>query len=402
MPRFVYQALNAAQEPVAGELEAAGAAAAVAELEARGLAVQSIRLASLDPLPPEIAGFAPTAALLDAYDAQVAEGVLQRQLATLLERGRTLTPALRAYLEEMPPGSERRELKAVCNLIDGGDATAASQALAALPEYWIPLLSAAASSGDAGRVIRDFLKESREAAELRWQRWRSMAYPVIVGLIAVAVMMVLSTMVLPIFGAMFYDFGMQLPRLTSWILAVGRFLTSWECLALAGAALAAVSLAAFGYLPGLQYLRVSRLGRWFGRSTGVAQFTRFAAELLSAGLDRASAVRIAAHSTRHPATQLAAWNLAGAIDRGAAAPAWQMRPVPATAAYALQADMPEEARVQLLTEISGCYSDRASRRLSWSRGLIGPAAILVIGIGVGVVVLSLFLPLVSLVNGLSG
>lgn len=403
MPRFVYQALNASLEPIAGELQADGVAAAVAELETRGLVAQSIRLASLDPLPtlPEQfkAGAASTQ-LRDDYDPRVAEGVLQAQLTTLLQRGRTLTPALRAYLEEMPEGRERRELSAVCNLIDSGDASAARQGLAALPECWIPLLSAAASSGDAGRVIRDFLKKSREAEELRWQRWRTLAYPVIVALIALTVMLVLSSAVLPIFAAMFDDFNLQLPWLTSLTLAMGRFMTSWEFLALGVLALVVATLAALNYLPGLEYLRVSPLGRWFGRSTGVAQFTRYAAELISAGVDRANAVRIAAHSTRHRATQLAAWNLAGAIDDGAVAPSWRSRPVPATATYALQATMSPAARVQLLSEISGCYSDRARRRLSWTRGLIGPAAIMVIGIGVGMVVLSLFLPLVSLVNNL--
>ena len=406
MPRFLYQALNESQEIVSGDVLAESAREAITELESRGLAVQSIRIETLEPMPPEREAIPPKAARSAAalpadYDASAAESVLQKQLAKLLARGRTLTPALRAYVEELPEGSERRELSAVCNSIDSGDAAAASKAMAALPEYWIPLLSSAAASGDAGRVIRDFLHESSAAGELRWQRWRSAAYPILVGVIGLAVATALSLTVLPIFHEMFVSFGLELPALTHWIFAVGRGLV-WGWGVAAAVVLLLAVLTINGTLPGVRRLRASRLGSWFGRSTAVAQFTRFAAELLSAGVSRGDAVRIAAHTTRHPAMQRAGWELAGALEDDLDDPPPAPRPVPATAVYALHGDLPAAARARLLAEISGCYSDRASRRLSWTRGLIGPAAILVIGIGVGVVVLALFLPLVSLVNNLAG
>jgi len=41
----------------------------------------------------------------------------------------------------------------VCRVLAGGNAAEATAALAELPEYWIPLLSAATSSTDAGHVL---------------------------------------------------------------------------------------------------------------------------------------------------------------------------------------------------------------------------------------------------------
>jgi type IV pilus assembly protein PilC len=274
--------------------------------------------------------------------------------------------------------------------------------MAALPEYWIPLLSAAAASGDAGRVIRDFIKESRETTEFRWQRRRALAYPIIVAVIALAVAVALSLTVLPVYRELFQSFGLQQPHLTAWIFDAGRWLASgWGAATIGGAALLA-ALAALGVLPGVRWLRSTRWGSWFGRSTAIAQFTQFTSDLLSAGVGRGDAVRIAAHTTRHPAMQRAGWALASAIERDVDGPLAVPRPVPATAVYALHGDLPNAARQRLLTEISGCYADRASRRLSWTRGLIGPAAILVIGICVGVVVVALFLPMMSLVTNLVG
>lgn len=61
----------------------------------------------------------------------------------------------------------------------------------------------------------------------------------------------------------------------------------------------------------------------------------------------------------------------------------------------------QRARIRLLREIGACYAERARRRFSWTRGIVEPLAIVVIGLVVGTVVLALFLPLISLIQGLA-
>jgi type II secretory pathway component PulF len=56
----------------------------------------------------------------------------------------------------------------------------------------------------------------------------------------------------------------------------------------------------------------------------------------------------------------------------------------------------------MLREISACHAERVQFGLSWSAGFVEPAAICMVGIAVGWVVIGLFLPLVNLINGLSG
>jgi type IV pilus assembly protein PilC len=69
--------------------------------------------------------------------------------------------------------------------------------------------------------------------------------------------------------------------------------------------------------------------------------------------------------------------------------------------YAFDPGIADDARVALLRELSRVYSERALARTSWTRGIVEPLAILFIGANVGVVVLALFLPLISLIQGLS-
>ena len=93
--------------------------------------------------------------------------MLRAHMATILERGRAIAPALSAYAEEMPAGWQRRQLIGVCRVLERGDPDEAAAALSELPECWIPLLSAATSSSDLGHVLHEFLTESRRTDDLR-------------------------------------------------------------------------------------------------------------------------------------------------------------------------------------------------------------------------------------------
>ncbi len=63
--------------------------------------------------------------------------------------------------------------------------------------------------------------------------------------------------------------------------------------------------------------------------------------------------------------------------------------------------MPPRSRVALLRELSRCHGEQAAMLLSWTLGVIEPLAIVLVGFIVGTVVVGLFLPLLSLIQGLS-
>ena len=103
--------------------------------------------------------------------------VLGAHLAHVLEGAKTIAPALRAYCEELPVGRRRCELEIVIGVLEGSDDVEAEKVFAGLPEYWIPLLSAATSSRDPGRVLQEFLTEAERTDELRRQWWLTISCP---------------------------------------------------------------------------------------------------------------------------------------------------------------------------------------------------------------------------------
>jgi type IV pilus assembly protein PilC len=413
MPRFRYQALNADGQLITGGIEADGVQEAVAQLQSQGFSVQSIGFASSDspiesaaPSAPSRSTVKKTAAPPRRPDGESIErSVLRSHMSIILERGRAIAPALRAYAEEMPNGWQRRQLLAVCRILERGEPSEAADALSALPECWIPLLSAATSSADLGHVLHEFLTESRRTDELRQKWWLTLAYPLtLLGLVGV-VLTALSIFVIPQFQEIFAEFQLELPEITFWVLSLASFLEKWGVLILIflAAVFVLLVLNANRLLPTSTFTWLAdRLRAPFGRRTAIARFARFMADLLEAGVSMPEALRIAGFTVNRSAIRHGAWQLASDIEtNGDFSQLDYQRLLTATVAYALADDTPSASRVRLLREISDCHAERIRIGLSWTTGIIEPLAICVVGFAVGCVVVALFLPLVKLVNGLA-
>jgi type II secretory pathway component PulF len=143
------------------------------------------------------------------------------------------------------------------------------------------------------------------------------------------------------------------------------------------------------------------VGVRFGRATAIARFAQFTADLLEADLTPPNAVRLAGIAAGSPPLRRAAWRAARDLESGGdvARPA-NRNLLTATVLHAL-AGPQHASRIRLLREICAAYAERARVRLSWTHGIIEPLAILAIGLIVGLTVLALFLPLVSLIQGLA-
>src|SRR4051794_31835536 len=101
MPTFHYQALNATQSLVTGELTANSVADALTQLQASGLSVQSIGLISATKMS---ASESPAVDIASPSDQQAEQAALRAHMVRVLEQGKLIAPALAAYAEEMPSG----------------------------------------------------------------------------------------------------------------------------------------------------------------------------------------------------------------------------------------------------------------------------------------------------------
>jgi type IV pilus assembly protein PilC len=402
MAQFRYQALDVEGRSLSGEIAADNVQQAISILEAKNLTIQSIGLQSLEPAESPILHTdlqSETDASLDSVD----QVILQPQVNRVLEKGKALIPALWAIREETPPGRHRRQIDAVCQVLEQGDANVAIQAIRSSPDYWIPLLGAALSCDDSGRVLGEFLDESQLAEQLSRQWRRALIYPLIVMCLIGFVLTVFSLLIVPVFRGIFYDFEVKIPSLTMLVLTVAESIQNGSVLIflVLFAVVIAIALNARRWMP--ESLR-NWLGDYlpwpFGRSTSLARFTRFTADLLEAGMSIPDSLQIAG-TLINGRVGRAAQRLANAVKSGGKQWLAPRKPMTTTILYALQSEIPTKSRVDLLREISLIYADRARSQLSWTRAIVEPVSIALIGVLVGGVVIALFLPLVVLVESLT-
>ncbi len=395
---FTYQALTQDDELRTGEIAAKNATAALQQLESQGLTVLLIRqvegVSAPDQLQPRARTLAETAG----------EQLLRDRVAQLLEKRATLGPALAAFAEELPRGRTKRDLKKLARRIQEGASVDELTKPPALTDVWLPLVGSDSSFG-AGH-LQEMLAEAERDYANRTQLTRDLAYPTIVFLLALGILVFLGIFVVPTFSDIFDDFDLALPRLTMVVVYFSKVLLYRPLqFALLIFALAFVI-----------YVVVRLLRRWIypsrwlgffldGNSLQVAEmagFVRRLAEALNAGVPLTDALLIVGGNSKHRwlrreslrvGDQLMAGHDCHEVLKDSA--------LPATVNYALQAGPRGTPHVALLQSIADTYFERVRNRSRWATGFLPQVAILCIGIMVAMVVMALYLPLVSLINGLS-
>lgn len=398
MPHFTYQALTADEELRTGELFATSASAALAELEAQGLAVLLIRQieapsserSSLSPMPVPFA-------------ATAGEQIFRQRVDELLEHRNVLAPALTAFAEEMPRGRARKELEQLTTQMQSSATAAEMTQSPQQIRAWLPLLASGPTIGTK-RLQEVFAEADRDHAN-RAQLTRSLAYPTTVLMLSAAVMAFLSILVVPTFNSIFDDFNIASPWLLLAMAYFSRVLLYQPIQFFLLAACAGFIL--YLFLLTIHWLLPSRmLGLFFdGNTQQVAEMARFVRQLseaLKAEIPLPEALQLVGKTSPHRWLQKETQGLANslAIDPNNVERI-RRSSLPATVVYALQAGPQGGPHIPLLQSLADGYSERVANRLRLTTGLLPQLAIACIGLVVAIVVIALFLPLVQLIEGIS-
>ena len=223
MPAYRFEALNAAGKSTSGLLEADNARTARAQLRARELvplAVTPVSIAANTNSGPRFTRrvFSPTGL-----------AVWTRQLAGLVGSGLPVERALSALAEEAE-GDRQRELVAhLKSEVNAGHpfARALGTAPREFDEIYRAVVAAGEQSGALGAVL-DRLADDLEAQHaLRAKLMGAMLYPAIVSTVALVIVIVLMTYVVPQIAGVFTSSKRALPALTVAMLALSDFVRQW-------------------------------------------------------------------------------------------------------------------------------------------------------------------------------
>ncbi len=164
------------------------------------------------------------------YKLDLAElSIFTSQLASLLQAGLPLVSCLEALQDQTEDQVFRIVIRDVRNDISTG--TSFSQAVKkfprAFPNLFISMVEAGEASGGLAEILGKVAGYFESTVKLTKKVKSAMTYPIAVIGLAVALVNVLLIFVIPVFAAMFADFGAKLPAPTQFLIDLSNFMKKW-------------------------------------------------------------------------------------------------------------------------------------------------------------------------------
>ena len=328
-----------------------------------------------------------------------------RQLATLAQAGMTLDAALGAAAAQADDPRTAKLFAAVRGHVASGEALPA--VLARYPRTFSPLYRGlVAAASETGRLpdvlarLADYL-EARLALAERFTT--ALIYPVLVALIALAVIAVLLAYVVPQVVSVYQQSRQSLPWLTQALIATSSFFraTAWGWLAFFLLAAIAFRLgmkrSAFRAAVHRSLLAAPGIGRLL-RSLDTARFASTLAILVASGTPLLRALDTATGVIRMRPIADAATTAAAGVREGMplARALAATRAFPPVLVHLTASGEGSGALAPMLERAAADLEREAERRLHWIAALVQPLMIVAMGAIVLVLVLAIMLPIVSM------
>ncbi len=158
------------------------------------------------------------------------KAVFSRQFAAMVNAGVAMVRCLGVLSEQCSNKKLKTALVAISGEVQQG--TSLSDAMRKHPDCFDTLYVSMVQAGEVGGVLDEVLnrlaKVLEDMARLKNQVKSAMAYPMVVGILAVLVFLGMTIFLIPIFAKIFQDLGTELPALTQFMVNLSEILRSWK------------------------------------------------------------------------------------------------------------------------------------------------------------------------------
>jgi general secretion pathway protein F len=400
MPDFAYVGLDTAGRERRGSVRAETSDAARDQLVSRKLYVVRIEPAAEGASPPLLSKSLFTRRKLSTKQVTL----FTRQLATLI----TVTP-LEEALRTVAGQAERPEVRRVLGSVHSGvvEGQRLADAMGREPASFPPLYRAMVSAGEASGTLPAILERLANFLErqalVRGKVLSTLAYPIVLAVVAAFVVFALMIFVVPKVVEQFQDIGQSLPLLTRIVIGISSFLASWWW-ALLIAAAAAVLLAGRALKDeGVRMkadrmlLRLPLIGRLI-RDLHAARMARTLSTMVASRLPLLDGLRLTTETVHNRVLRAASADIAETVRTGGSLSGALRRAAifPPLLVY-LAASGEASGKLDVMLERAADYLDREFDSFTTTAlSLLEPAIIIVMGAIVALIVLSILLPILQL------
>jgi type IV pilus assembly protein PilC len=401
MPVYKWQGVSPKGETLKGEMEAPSREAVIIRLRSQRIQPQPARIKEKGKgLDLEI-NLPALGAPVKARDVVI----FTRQFATMIDAGLPIVQCLQILGQQSDSKPFRKVIGAVKDDVESGSTLA--EAIRKHNKVFSDLYTSMVQAGEIAGILDTILVRLanylEKAAKLKSKIKGAMIYPSCIVAAAFTVTAVLLVWVIPVFAEVFQSFGAQLPAPTQFVINLSDFTIANIYYLVALPIMAGVGLR-FAYqtergqmIIDQAMLRVPVFGQLI-RKSAVARFTRTLGTLVSSGVPILDALAITARTAGNKVIELAIITARASIASGRtiAEPLIESKVFPPMVCQMISVGETTGALDSMLQKIADFYEDEVDNTVANLMSLLEPAVILFLGVVIGGLVVSMYLPIFKL------
>ncbi|MCL5269302.1 MAG: type II secretion system F family protein [bacterium] len=401
MPTFQYAARNARGEIIKGRADSQNQNTLARMLRDQGLVPTSIEVGgAAGRSKSRIKGKGGKIKLEDMV-------IMSRQFATMIRAGLPLLEVLNILSEQ----AEKRALQQVMRQIERDVQTGASltEAMNKHPRvfntFFLSMVMAGEAAGMLDTILDQIALYLEKVASIQRKIKSAVMYPTVVTTVAIGITCFLLVKVVPVFSGIFTDLGGQLPLPTQITVTISTFLQHNYIIALAGLVIVIGSVIWAGrtsrgrYLLDSFKLKMPIFGPLFLK-VAVARFTRTLGTLIGSGVNILNALDIVAKTANNVIVEGAVIKTRASIQAGEsiAGPLRESEVFPPMVVRMIDVGERTGALESMLAKIADFYEDQVDTAVAGLTSMIEPLLIVFLGVVVGFIVISMFMPMFDMIS----
>jgi type IV pilus assembly protein PilC len=337
--------------------------------------------------------------------------IMTRQFATMIDAGLPLVQCLEILFSQQDNKTFKRILKNIKEDVEEGSTFA--DALKQHPNVFDDLFVNLVAAGEIGGILDIILNRLaayiEKAAKLKKKVKGAMTYPIVVMVIAVMVVAVILIFVIPVFEAMFADFGKALPLPTQIVVAMSEFLQNYILYIIVGFVLLIFAFRRFyktdkgRALVDKLVLKLPVFGMLI-RKVAVAKFTRTLGTMISSGVPILDSLDIVAATAGNMTIEEAIRETRRSISEGRtiAEPLAESEVFPSMVVQMISVGEATGALDTMLSKIADFYDDEVDAAVDALTSMLEPFMMVFLGITIGGLVVSMYLPIFQMAGAVGG
>ncbi|HEX5411558.1 MAG TPA: type II secretion system F family protein [Terriglobia bacterium] len=337
--------------------------------------------------------------------------VFTRQFSVMIDAGLPLVQCLEILSSQQENKAFARMLGGVRSSVEAGSSLA--NALRQHPKGFDDLYTNMVEAGESGGILDTILQRLssyiEKAVKLKRSVQSAMIYPVAVVVIAGGVVALLLWKVVPIFTTLFAGLGVALPLPTRIVIALSHFVASFGPILIALLFLTGLGIRWYYRTPSGRMaidslmLKIPVLGPVM-RKISVARFSRTLGTLITSGVPMLESMDITARTSGNAVVEKAIAQVRKAIEGGQTIvdPLRETGVFPNMVVQMIGVGEQTGSLDSMLQKVAEFYEDEVDAAVGDLLTSLEPIIILFLGVVVGGVVISMYMPLFSLIGKLAG